>query len=129
MSISGRWSSPAEIHAALLKETPVGSSLQEVTAFINNRLAHKGGRIHSLKLPGVVNFNLLPTNAKKNAQVPYAHSFIPDLSSKSREEILFRITLNYYQGIPFKVLVLADWHFSKDGLLEKITVEKEYDGL
>ena len=129
-SVGGR-NAEGSIRERLLAQTPIGTNVSDVAAFINTRLKHEGG---SFPTKGNwVSGNLLPSSRpQKNS---FEDSRIPDLSARFSEKWLnsetldIRIVVSIHQGLPFRVWTTATWQFGRDGSLKEIVIKKHADGL
>lgn len=99
-----------EIRSAILRYTPVGSSIDEVLAFAQKRLKHKymHDKLLHEKLPSV--YERDPNNPEGINQIG--------------------VNLGGYGFNPFlRTSVYVDWNFDKNDHLKDVVVKKEIDGL
>lgn len=123
----------SKIKEALLVETPIGSTHEEVRNFINNRLKHLGGRFPIAERPYMASHYFNPSKKNYWRSKYNGSPEIPDLSpmfpreprSEYDKGSKVTVILADYGRFPIGFeMVKAIWELDHDGNLTELKIEK-----
>lgn len=133
----GARASDEQIRETLIRATPIGSSHQDVRAFINNDLDHLGGSFYPALDHSNVAFPFPPSLSKakhraKKDLTRYEYIDVPDLSSlfpraqrnSHLDRSQIKVQLAIYGKLMGSVWVSAYWEFDLQGKLINVEIDK-----